>query len=228
MSETTMIRLGWCLSGLFCTVSCWGLGRTKADGHGDCDRDDGVAGLARGAGAADRVLELVCTLLFLYPPTAALGAVLMMAILAARSPRNCGPALLWPAIAFSGLCAGPVDVAARCGCAIRGCARSCPGGARGRRAPRSRRSGPATGGVPVPAGRVPARADRRQAPRSPVQPAQQIGLGGIGRDDRRRGRRPRVSGRIRSSAAAGPCTMLTAIARFSLTTAEGAIRASTV
>jgi hypothetical protein len=81
MSETTMIRLGWGLSGLFALFMLGASVAPKLLGMAIAAETMASLGWPEAPVLLIGVLELVCTLLFLYPPTAALGAVLMMAIL---------------------------------------------------------------------------------------------------------------------------------------------------
>lgn len=81
MTETQMVRLGWALSGLFglfmlgASVAPKLLGMpVAAQTMADLGWPDAPLMLIGG-------LELICTLLFLFPPTGVLGATLMMAIL---------------------------------------------------------------------------------------------------------------------------------------------------
>lgn len=81
MMETQLVRLGWALSGLFglfmlgASVAPKLLGMpVAAQTMADLGWPDAPLLLIGG-------LELICTLLFLFPATGVLGATLMMAIL---------------------------------------------------------------------------------------------------------------------------------------------------
>jgi len=81
MSQSTLGRIGWALSALFALFM---LGASVAPKlMGMAVATDTMAGLGwpEAPVLLIGVLELVCTLLFLLPPTGLLGSVLMMAIL---------------------------------------------------------------------------------------------------------------------------------------------------
>ena len=81
MSETTLSRLGWTLSALFALFMLGASVAPKLMGMPIAQETMAALGWPDAPVLLIGVLELVCTLLFLFPPTGLLGAVLMMAIL---------------------------------------------------------------------------------------------------------------------------------------------------
>lgn len=81
MSERTLSRLGWALSGLFALFMLGASVAPKLLGMAVATDTMAALGWPDAPVLLIGVLELVCTLLFLFPPTGLLGAVLMMAIL---------------------------------------------------------------------------------------------------------------------------------------------------
>lgn len=81
MSETTLSRLGWTLSALFALFMLGASVAPKLMGMPIAQETMAALGWPEAPVVLIGVLELVCTLLFLFPPTGLLGAVLMMAIL---------------------------------------------------------------------------------------------------------------------------------------------------
>ena len=81
MSETTLSRLGWTLSALFALFMLGASVAPKLMGMPIAQETMAALGWPDAPVVLIGVLELVCTLLFLFPPTGLLGAVLMMAIL---------------------------------------------------------------------------------------------------------------------------------------------------
>jgi hypothetical protein len=81
MSPKTQIRLGWLLSALFALFMLGASVLPKLSGMAVADETMVALGWTGAPILLIGTLELLCTLLFLYPPTALLGAVLMMAIL---------------------------------------------------------------------------------------------------------------------------------------------------
>ena len=81
MSETTLSRLGWTLSALFALFMLGASVAPKLMGMPIAQETMAALGWPEAPVLLIGVLELVCTLLFLFPPTGLLGAVLMMAIL---------------------------------------------------------------------------------------------------------------------------------------------------
>ncbi len=81
MSETTLVRIGWALSALFGLFMLGASVAPKLLGMPVATDTMAALGWPDAPILLIGVLELVCTLLFLFPPTATLGAVLMMAIL---------------------------------------------------------------------------------------------------------------------------------------------------
>ena len=84
MSETTLSRLGWALSVLSVLFALFMLGASVAPkllGMPVAQETMAALGWPQAPIVLIGSLELLCTLLFLFPPTGVLGAVLMMAIL---------------------------------------------------------------------------------------------------------------------------------------------------
>ena len=81
MSETTLSRLGWTLSALFALFMLGASVAPKLMGMPIAQETMAALGWPDAPVVLIGVLELVCTLLFLFPPTGLLGAVLMMGIL---------------------------------------------------------------------------------------------------------------------------------------------------
>ena len=81
MSPKTQIRIGWLLSALFGLFMLGASVTPKLAGMAVADDMMVALGWTGSPIVLIGVLELVCTLLFLFPPTAVLGGILMMAIL---------------------------------------------------------------------------------------------------------------------------------------------------
>lgn len=81
MSDTTLARLGWVISALFALFMLGASVSPKLLGMPVAQETMAALGWPEAPILLIGVLELACTLLFLFPPTAVLGAVLMMAIL---------------------------------------------------------------------------------------------------------------------------------------------------
>ena len=81
MSETTLSRLGWALSALFALFMLGASVLPKLAGIPIAQDTMAALGWPEAPIVLIGSLELICTLLFLFPPTAVLGSVLMMAIL---------------------------------------------------------------------------------------------------------------------------------------------------
>ncbi len=81
MSDTTLARIGWALSGLFALFMLGASVAPKLLGLAVAADTMTALGWPDAPILLIGVLELICTLLYLYPPTATLGAALMMAIL---------------------------------------------------------------------------------------------------------------------------------------------------
>ncbi len=81
MSETTLSRLGWALSALFALFMLGASAAPKLFGMPIATDTMTALGWPEAPVLLIGCLELVLTLMFLYPPTAVLGAVLMMALL---------------------------------------------------------------------------------------------------------------------------------------------------
>lgn len=81
MSESTLSRLGWALSALFGLFMLAASVAPKLLGMAVATDTMAALGWPDAPVLLIGVLELVCTLLFLFPPTGLLGAVLTMAIL---------------------------------------------------------------------------------------------------------------------------------------------------
>ena len=80
MSETTLIRTGWAFSALFALFMLGASVLPKLTGMAVADETMVALGWTGSPILLIGGLELLCTLLFLYPPTAVLGGILMMAI----------------------------------------------------------------------------------------------------------------------------------------------------
>ena len=81
MSETTLSRLGWVLSALFALFMLGASAAPKLFGMPIATDTMTALGWPEAPVLLIGCLELVLTLMFLYPPTAVLGAVQMMALL---------------------------------------------------------------------------------------------------------------------------------------------------
>lgn len=81
MSETTLARIGWGLSGLFALFMLGASVAPKLSGMAIAQETLAALGWPGAPVLLIGVLELACTLLYLWRRTAMLGAVLMMAIL---------------------------------------------------------------------------------------------------------------------------------------------------
>ncbi len=81
MSPTTMSRIGWGLSGFFALFMLGASVAPKLLGMPVAQETMAALGWPAAPILLIGSLELLCTVLFLIPQTAALGAVLMMAIL---------------------------------------------------------------------------------------------------------------------------------------------------
>ncbi len=81
MSQTTFSRIGWALSALFGLFMLGASAAPKLLGMPVAADTMTALGWPGAPVMLIGVLELVCTLLFLFPPTGLLGASLMMAIL---------------------------------------------------------------------------------------------------------------------------------------------------
>ena len=80
MSPTLQIRLGWLMSALFALFMLGASVLPKLSGMAVADETMVALGWPGAPILLIGVLELICTLLFLYPATAVLGGILMMAI----------------------------------------------------------------------------------------------------------------------------------------------------
>ena len=81
MSEVALSRLGWVLSGLFALFMFGASVVPKLFGMPIAQETMAALGWPESPVLLIGVLELVLTLMFLFPPTSVLGAVLMMALL---------------------------------------------------------------------------------------------------------------------------------------------------
>lgn len=81
MGEVMKVRLGWMLSGLFGLFMLGASVVPKLAGMPVAQETMAALGWPDAPLILIGSLELICTLLFLFPPTGLLGAVLMMAIL---------------------------------------------------------------------------------------------------------------------------------------------------
>lgn len=81
MGEVMKVRLGWTLSGLFGLFMLGASVVPKLAGMPVAQETMAALGWPDAPLILIGSLELICTLLFLFPPTGLLGAVLMMAIL---------------------------------------------------------------------------------------------------------------------------------------------------
>lgn len=81
MSEKTMVRLGWLLSGVFGLFMLGASVAPKLMGLTIAAQTMADLGWPDAPLLLIGSLELICTLLYLFPPTAVLGAALMMSIL---------------------------------------------------------------------------------------------------------------------------------------------------
>lgn len=81
MSETALVRIGWALSALFGLFMLGASVAPKLLGMAVATDTMAALGWPDAPILLIGSLELICTLLFLFPPTAVLGASLMMAIL---------------------------------------------------------------------------------------------------------------------------------------------------
>ena len=80
MSPKLQIRIGWLLSALFALFMIGASVVPKLGGMAVADETMVALGWPGSPVLLIGSLELICTLLFLYPPTAVLGGILMMAI----------------------------------------------------------------------------------------------------------------------------------------------------
>ena len=81
MSEVTLSRLGWVLSGLFALFMFGASVVPKLFGMPIAQETMAALGWPEAPVLLIGMLELVLTLMFLFPPTSVLGAVLMTALL---------------------------------------------------------------------------------------------------------------------------------------------------
>ena len=81
MSETTMVRIGWILSGLFVLVMLGASVAPKFLGLQVADDTMRQLGWPVGHVLMIGIIEFVCVLLYVWPKTSVLGAVLMMGLL---------------------------------------------------------------------------------------------------------------------------------------------------
>jgi len=81
MSETTMTRVGWALSGLFALFMLGASVTPKLLGMPVADETMAALGWLPGYVLPIGILELVLTLLYLYPRTNVLASVLFMGLL---------------------------------------------------------------------------------------------------------------------------------------------------
>ena len=81
MSPSTLSRIGWALSALFALFMFGASVAPKVLGMPIAQETMAALGWPDSPILLIGTLELICTLLFLFPPTGLLGAVLMMAIL---------------------------------------------------------------------------------------------------------------------------------------------------
>lgn len=81
MSDTTMTRLGWVLSGLFGLFMLGASVAPKLAGMAVAQETMASLGWPEAPILLIGCLELLCTLLYLIPATSLLGGILMMAIL---------------------------------------------------------------------------------------------------------------------------------------------------
>lgn len=81
MAQSTLARIGWVLSGLFGLFMLGASALPKLAGMPVAEETMGALGWTGAPLLLIGALELACTLLYLWPRTAILGAVLMMAIL---------------------------------------------------------------------------------------------------------------------------------------------------
>lgn len=81
MSEMTMVRLGWLLSGLYGLFTLGASVAPKLLGMEVADETMRQLGWPDGHVLTIGVVELACVLLYLWPRTAVFGAVLSMAVL---------------------------------------------------------------------------------------------------------------------------------------------------
>lgn len=81
MTTKTITRIGWALSGLFALFMLGASVLPKLAGMAIADQTMVDLGWTGSPLLLIGTLELICTLLYLFPPTGLLGASLMMAIL---------------------------------------------------------------------------------------------------------------------------------------------------
>ena len=81
MSETTMVRIGWILSGLFVLFMLGASVAPKFLGLQVADDTMRQLGCPVGHVLMIGIIEFVCVLLYVWPKTSVLGAVLMMGLL---------------------------------------------------------------------------------------------------------------------------------------------------
>ena len=89
MSETNLRRIGWALGALFGLFMLGASALPKLAGMGVAQATMDALNWPNAPLMMIGALEAVSTVLFLIPATGLLGAVLMMAIWAARWPRTC-------------------------------------------------------------------------------------------------------------------------------------------
>ena len=81
MSETTMVRVGWVLTGLYALFMLGASVAPKLLGLSVADETMRALGWPDGYVLMIGLIELGCVLLYLYPRTSVLGAVLTMGLL---------------------------------------------------------------------------------------------------------------------------------------------------
>jgi hypothetical protein len=81
MSDTTLTRIGWVLSALFALFMLGASVVPKLMGMPIAQETMAALGWPTAPILLIGILELVLTLMFLFPPTAVLGAILMMGLL---------------------------------------------------------------------------------------------------------------------------------------------------
>jgi hypothetical protein len=95
MGETGQRRLGWTLSGLFGLFMLFASAAPKLAGAPVATEIMQHLGWPDGYVLIIGLIEVACTLLYLYPPTGLLGAVLMMALLGGAMATNIRAAQPW-------------------------------------------------------------------------------------------------------------------------------------
>lgn len=88
MSETILTRIGWVMSGLFALFMLGASAAPKLAGMAVATEVMVGLGWPEAPLILIGVMEVVFTLLFLFPPTAMLGAVLMMGLLGGALATN--------------------------------------------------------------------------------------------------------------------------------------------